>query len=88
MRYIGIDLHTTNFTVCYLSEAGPARFAQYRLDQLAKFQRGLQPEDWVAIEATGNVRYFCTAIAASVAKIGVCEIVWRFGRKGRNRTSL
>jgi len=86
MRYVGVDLHSNNFTVCYLNETGHYRFEQHQLSRLAAFHRRLQPEDWVAVEATGNVRYFCTAIQAHVAKVivvhpGQFEVIKRSAKK-------
>jgi hypothetical protein len=46
MRYIGVDLHTTQITVCYWqSEAPQETFAVYPLAQIAELTAGLQRTD-------------------------------------------
>ncbi len=58
MRYLGIDLHSNNFTVCFLAEDGTYTFKKYLLKELNVFKRTLRADDHVAVEATGNSRYF------------------------------
>lgn len=54
MRYIGIDLHTTQLTVCYREESGDEQIKVFRIAEIDKFVSNLNPEDQVAYEATGN----------------------------------
>lgn len=71
MRYIGVDLHPNSLTVCYLSAAGEEQLATYKLNELARFVESLQTQDEVAVEATGNTRYFVGQIQPQVAKVVV-----------------
>ena len=36
-RYIGVDLHRNQFTVCVIAENGREYFSEYRLEHLARF---------------------------------------------------
>ncbi len=54
MRYLGVDLHSNNFTVCLLAEDGTYSFEKYPLKELEAFKSTLRPNDHVAVEATGN----------------------------------
>jgi transposase len=69
MRYIGVDLHTNSLTVCYLNEDGQEALATYALSELPAFVASLQAEDQVAVEATGNTRYFVAQVQAQVAQV-------------------
>jgi len=57
MRAIGVDLHKNMFEVCYLSDS-EKRFARYSIGELEKFCKSLAKGDKLAVEATGNTRYF------------------------------
>lgn len=72
MRYLGVDLHSTNFTVCSLSEDGAYAFEKYRLKEFGAFKSKLRPDDQVAVEATGNSRFFHSEVAPLVAE---CVVV-------------
>jgi transposase len=72
MRYLGVDLHSNNFMVCFLSENGEQTFQRYKLSQLREFQQGLTPEDRIAVEATGNTRFFYNQVVSSGAE---CVVV-------------
>ena len=37
MRYIGIDLHTTQLTICYLDTDGGEQFEEAKIDRVAEF---------------------------------------------------
>jgi transposase len=54
MRYIGIDLHTTQLTICYLGTDGGEQFEEVKIDRVSEFVNKLEPTDQVAFEATGN----------------------------------
>ena len=54
MRYLGVDLHSNNFTVCFLGEGGVYTFEKYPLKELEAFKVILRPDDYIAVEATGN----------------------------------
>jgi transposase len=71
MSFIGVDLHPNSLTVCYLNEEGQEALATYKLSELAAFVESLQADDQVAVEATGNTRYFVGQIQAHVAQVVV-----------------
>ena len=61
-RYIGIDLHRNCFTACTLAVNGRYYFREWKIDDLGKFAGWLQKDDEVAVEMTGNTRFFSEAI--------------------------
>src|SRR5450631_4428885 len=71
MRDIGVDLHSNSLTACYLSESGSEELRTFDLKELAQFQASLEPTDQIAVEATGNTRYFVGAIKSLVSKVVV-----------------
>jgi len=54
MRYIGVDLHTTQLTVCYRDATGGTQIEMFPIDLVDKFIVSLNTYDQVAFEATGN----------------------------------
>lgn len=70
MRYIGVDLHTTNITVCYLTDDGQ-RSESWKLTELGQFCDGLRATDEIAVEATGNTRWFCEQVRGLVSRVWV-----------------
>jgi hypothetical protein len=60
MRHIGVDLHKTNFVVCFLAEDETSRTQTYPLTKMGitLFTTELEPEDEVAVEVTANIYYF------------------------------
>jgi transposase len=70
-RYIGVDLHTTCFTVCTLDSKGESSFQEYKLTELARFQKSLRRSDQVAVEATGNARFFSEQVRPRVKRVVV-----------------
>src|SRR5215212_1028268 len=68
MRYLGVDLHSNNFTVCFLEEDGTNTFEKYPLKELEAFKSTLRPDDHVAVEATGNSRFFHSQVSPLVAE--------------------
>jgi transposase len=79
MRFIGVDLHKTNFVVCFLSEDDQAQTETFILNTqgLARFKRRLRRDDQLAVEAAANTFYFCRQIKDRVAKI-VAVDTYRF----------
>jgi len=73
MRYLGVDLHTNSFTVCYLTDTGRERIKEYRMKDLKEFKRGLKRTDSVAVEATGNTRYFVDEVCQLVKQVVVVD---------------
>ena len=57
MSFIGVDLHTTSFTVCRLEEDGSEAFETYQLaaTDLDRFRLTLDADDEIAVEATGKL---------------------------------
>ncbi|HEX8136366.1 MAG TPA: IS110 family transposase [Pyrinomonadaceae bacterium] len=80
MRYIGIDLHKTNFVVCFLAADDTQRIETYPLerDGLSRFKRRLRKVDAVAVEATQNVHYFYDQVRLHVSRVVVVD-TYRFG---------
>lgn len=71
MRSIGVDLHSNSMTVCYLTKKGLETLATYSLSDLADFQKSLRRSDRVAVEATGNTRWFVEQIKERVRQVVV-----------------
>lgn len=80
MRHIGVDLHKTNFVVCFLAADDTQNIETYPLtrDGLARFKRRLRKADALAVEATQNVHYFYDQVKAHVARVAVVD-TYRFG---------
>lgn len=53
MRYIGLDLHTNQMTICYL-ENGKYSYETLSVDEIDTFKKCLLPTDELAVEAIGN----------------------------------
>jgi len=82
MRYLGVDLHTNSFTVAYRTEKGSERVREYQLRKIGEFKRReyqlrkigefkrtLRKTDKVAVEATGNTRYFVGQVCNRVKEV-------------------
>jgi transposase len=80
MRHIGVDLHKTNFVVCFLAADDTQRMETYLLTRegLASFKRQLRKVDEVAVEATQNVHYFYDQVKGHVSRVAVVD-TYRFG---------
>ena len=68
-RYIGVDLHRNQFTVCVRLENGRTYLREWRLEALPQFAKKLRATDEIAVEATGNTRLFYEAIRPHVARV-------------------
>jgi len=79
VRYIGVDLHKTNFVVCFLEADETARTETFPFtsDGLSRFTRQLDREDEVAVEATQNIYYFYDQVRPHVARVVVVD-TYRF----------
>ena len=93
MRYIGVDLHTTQITVCYLKTAAEYGFKQYRLDEIEAFLSSLEATDELAVEATGNSRWLVGKVGKVVARVVVVnprefEVVKQSVKKTDKRDAL
>lgn len=69
MRYIGVDLHTTQITVCYLTEKEEAAIQKFQLCEIERFVSGLSKGDEIAVEATGNTRWFVEQVASRAGRV-------------------
>lgn len=87
MRFIGVDLHKTNFVVCFLCDDDQARTQTFTLDAqgLARFKRRLRSDDQLAVEASANTFYFCRQIKGRVAKVVVVD-TYRFAVIARSKS--
>lgn len=93
MRFIGVDLHTTNLTVCYLKTLDEYRFEKYRLDEMEKFLAGLEATDQLAVEATGNSRWLVSLVEGKVGRVVVVnprefEVIKQSVKKTDRRDAL
>jgi transposase len=73
MAFIGVDLHTNSFTICRLEADGSESFATFHLAPAAldRFCAGLDAEDEIAVEATGNSAWFRDQVLACVGRVVV-----------------
>ena len=69
-RHLGVDLHRDSFLVCVRDE-GEARMQRWSVEQVGEFARTLRPQDELAVEATGNTRWFCQQVAGRVRRVVV-----------------
>ena len=72
-RYVGVDLHRNQFTVCVRLENGRTYLKEWRLEQLPQFVKKLRASDELAIEVTGNTRLFYAAVRSQVARVVVVD---------------
>lgn len=70
-RYLGVDLHRTQFTVCMRLENGRTYLRQWPMRELKLFAAQLKKQDEVAVESTGNTRLFHDAVIEHVARVAV-----------------
>jgi transposase len=70
-RYLGVDLHRTQFTVCSLDEVGKKSRKQWKIEELPEFVAQLQGEDELAVEATGTTGHFYEVVVKHVARVVV-----------------
>jgi len=69
MRYIGVDLHTTQITVCYLKADEEVEIRKYQLVEMDKFVSTLELTDEIAVEATCNTRWFSEQVKEAVGRV-------------------
>ena len=79
MRYLGVDLHKTNFVVCFLSDDETTRTETYPLTKagITRFVAQLESEDQVAVEVTSNIYYFYDQVKAHVSRVVLVD-TYRF----------
>jgi len=71
MRFIGVDLHSNQITVCYLTKRGKEKLATFALNKLEEFLKSLRRTDRLAVEATGNTRWFVAQVKELVQRVVV-----------------
>ncbi len=73
MAFIGVDLHTTSFTVCRLEADGIEAFETYQLaaSDMDRFRMSLDADDEIALEATGNSAWFRDEVVSCVGRVVV-----------------
>ena len=69
MRYIGVDLHTTQITVCYLTEKEEVAIQKYQICEIERFVAGLSLSDEIAVEATSNTRWFVEQVRSACSRV-------------------
>lgn len=79
MRHIGVDLHKTNFVVCFFNEDDTYHLETFPLSKVGieRFTGQLKPNDAVAVEVTQNIYYFYDQIKAAVARVALVD-TYRF----------
>ncbi len=72
-RWIGVDLHKTQFTVCYLYKNGEHKIQLFKVDVtgVETFKKSLNRTDEVAVESTGNTGYFAREIKSEVKVVRI-----------------
>jgi len=73
MSYLGIDLHSNSLTVCYRTQQGTEGIKTFALRDLDAFCKTLRKRDRVAVEATGNTRWFVKQISKRVKEVIVVD---------------
>lgn len=71
MSSLGVDLHTNSFTVARRTMQGKEKVSTYPLSEIDRFRKTLRKTDQVAVEATGNTRYFVGCISDRVERVVV-----------------
>ncbi|MDT5059846.1 MAG: transposase [Acidobacteriota bacterium] len=86
MRHIGVDLHKTNFVVCFFSEDETTRLETFPLTKLGldRFQQQLKQSDEVAVEVTSNIYYFYDQIKSQVHRVVLVD-TYRFSIIARSK---
>jgi len=73
MSYLGVDLHTNSFTVCYQNSNGKQRIATFEIRKIDSFRKTLRKQDKIAVEATGNTAWFVEQVQEKVKKVVVVD---------------
>jgi transposase len=73
MSYLGVDLHSNSFTVCYRSSQGRERVSVFDISSIGQFRKSLRKHDKLAVEATGNTAWFVEQVRDRVSRIVVVD---------------
>jgi transposase len=86
MRYIGVDLHKTNFVACFLTDDGTSCTQTYPLTKagITGFITELAADDEVAVEVTANIYYFYDQVKPHVARVVLVD-TYRFAVIARSK---
>ena len=73
MTFIGVDLHSNSFTACRLEADGVETFSTWQLAaaDIDRFCTGLDADDEIAVEATGNSAWFRDQVVSCVCRVVV-----------------
>lgn len=76
-RHVGVDLHKTSFTVCFLETDEKYHIRQFRVTArgIKEFKKALRRTDEIAVESTGNTGYFVREVEESVKRVRVVNPV-------------
>jgi transposase len=79
MCHIGVDLHKTNFVVCFRAADETTRTETYPLTKpgITRFIAQLEPADEVAVEVTANIYYFYDQVKPHVSRVVLVD-TYRF----------
>ena len=79
MRYIGVDLHKTNFVVYFLNQDDTFQVETFPLSKagISRFTSQLSKDDAVAVEVTQSIYYFYDQIKTYVGRIVLID-TYRF----------
>jgi transposase len=89
MRDLGVDVHETNFVVCFLTLPGQPRVVTYPLSEegLTTFGRQLRADDEVAVEVGQNTYSFHEQIQDRVKRVGLVDPYWfAVGARSKKKT--
>lgn len=70
-RYLGVDLHHDSCVVCIRSQGRVVEYRRWQLEQMTEFAAMLKADDEVAVEATGNTRWFCRQLEGRIKRVVV-----------------
>jgi len=73
MKYVGVDLHKRQFTVCFRDEKGKEELKEYKMEKggIEEFKKRLDKDTMVAFETTGNSKYFYDQVVGVVKGVKV-----------------
>lgn len=72
-RWIGVDLHKNQFTVCFYESEEKQEVVEYKVSGagIESFKKRLDKEDEIALEATGNAGWFKRSVESAVKEVKV-----------------
>jgi transposase len=79
VRHIGVDLHKTNFVVCFLNEDDTSHLETFPLSKagIGRFTSQLKKDDALAVEVTQNIYHFYDQVKAAVGRVVLVD-TYRF----------